>query len=119
MPSFNPVTITLNGESKTVPANQVLRLISKIEQSFNLNEIQACKHYSAATVALCYAPVLQFAGFTVEEETLAKDFTKNPGMVAEVVVWAIDMMRLLTAPDDIEMIEGSEGGEGEKKPASE
>jgi hypothetical protein len=102
MSSFKPVEITHNGEVKTIPANKVLRLIAKVEQNFNLADIQACKFYSAATVALCYAPVLEHAGFEVDEDQLAMDLTKSPERIIEIVVWAIELMKLLKAPEDVE-----------------
>lgn len=121
MSTFKPVDFTYNGKTHTVPPSKVLRLIAAIEQNFDLTAIQSCKTFSAATLALNYAPVLTAAGFTdVDEGELALSFMRNHASATEAIVKCIDLMKLLQAPEDILTADGTASIEddSEKKPTA-
>lgn len=102
MSTFKPVDFTYKGQTLTVAPAKVLRLIAAIEQNFDLTAIQSCKTFSAATLALNYAPVLTAAGFkAVDEGELALSFMRNPNTATEAILKCIDLMKLLQAPEDI------------------
>ena len=112
---FKPEVFTYKNQTLTVPANQVLRLIAAVEQHFNLFEVQACKAFSAATIAINYAPVLEAAGFTaVCRDELALHFSKNNEEATAAVMRCINLMQLLQAPEDL----APKDDEAEKKPTA-
>jgi len=121
MSTFKPVDFTYNGQTITVPPSKVLRLIAAIEQNFDLTAIQSCKTFSAATLALNYAPVLTAAGFkAVDEGELALSFMRNPNTATDAILKCIDLMKLLQAPDEIISADDTASSEGdtEKKPTA-
>jgi len=100
MSTFKPVTFDYQGDSITVPANQVLRLISVVESHYNPLVLMDCKFQSAATIALFYAPILRYVGFkNVDDEVLARHFAKNPEAAAKVAVECIELLNALNPPE--------------------
>ena len=117
---FEPVSITHNGEDRTIPANQVLRLIAIIEQNFNPYEVNRCAVPPGATVALFYTPILIFFGFkNIDAEALAAEFARDYEKGLAVVKFCVDMLQKLAPPKEIVELTGGAAAEGDDEAAAE
>ena len=120
MPMFEPITLTYKGESKTIPANQVLRLISIIEQNFDPFAVNRCAIPPGATIALIYAPILSYFGFEkVDVEALAMEFTSDYKKGLEIVSFCVDLLEKLKPPKEITALAPVEEPEPEEANSDE
>jgi hypothetical protein len=103
---FTPIKFEFNGTSATVKSKDVLRLISVIEQSFDFHGAAISKAWPAATVAIGYAKVLNFAGLEkdgelieVDEIELAKHLYSNHTEIQTIVEKLAGIVRLIAPPE--------------------
>jgi len=103
---FSPVTFEFNGARATVKSKDVLRLISVIEQSFDFHGAAVSPSWPAATVAIGYAKVLNFAGLEqdkepvfVDEIELAKHLYTNHTEIQTIIEKLAGIVRLIAPPE--------------------
>ena len=92
MSIFEPVTLGWKGEEKTIPANQVMRLIAKIESEVSLQELTQEGGPPMVKTAMGYAVALSYAGFSVDAEQVYESLFSDPGNATAAVTGLITLM---------------------------
>lgn len=103
---FTPVQFEYKGATATVPPKDVLRLIAIIEQSFDFSAAALSPSWPAATVAIGYAKVLNFAGLkqdeklvVVDEGELARHLYSNHAEILAITEKLAGIVRLIAPPE--------------------
>lgn len=99
---FTDVTLTYNGETKIVKADNVLRLIAIIEQYMPVAAVLHAKAIPAATMAIVFEQMLLFAGFkNVDVNQLAVELRSQEFCYA-VIGQCLGLLKLLSLPEDLQ-----------------
>ena len=73
MSLFEDITLEWDGKKKTVPANDVMRMLAKVEDHLTLGELHQFRQRGTAPLIRCcmaYAAALQHAGFDVTSDAV-------------------------------------------------
>lgn len=99
MAIFEDVTFGWKGVEKTVPANQIMKLIAKVEDQITLQELGRESGPPMAKVAMAYAVALHHAGFTgVKSDEVYASMFKSEG--AEDAAAAVTTLLMLMVPPE-------------------
>lgn len=112
--AFNDVTLEWKGSKYTIPSDQMMEAINRIEDHVSLETLHVRDgekpSWKRGKIAQAYAAVLNFAGAKVTpEEVYAGMFEKGASNAAGV---AVQSLILLMVPNSL--IEEEEGGEPKK-----
>lgn len=91
---FDPITLTWEGEERTIPSGKVMRLLAKVEDIITLVELGRClerQDLPMAKISMAYGVVLREAGFRVKDEEVYNGMFKTD----ELRVRAIDALTTL------------------------
>lgn len=95
MSLFKPVTLTWRGEEYTVPADQIMQMIAKVEDILTLPELMNPKGRPLAKISMAYGAALRHAGAKAsDEEIYSAMFTagEQAGAAAAAVQGLLMMM---------------------------
>lgn len=95
MSLFNPVVLTWKGAEYTVPADQIMQMIAKVEDILTLPELMNPKGRPLAKISMAYGVALRHAGAkATDEEIYAAMFTagEQAGAAAAAVQGLLMMM---------------------------
>lgn len=70
MSLFKPVTLTWRGQEYTVPADQVMMMIAKVEDILTLPELMNPKGRPLAKISMAYGVALRHAGAKASDEEI-------------------------------------------------
>lgn len=108
MPVFEDVTLEWEGKSKTVPADNVMRMLAKVEDQLTLHEMQLFRDRGTAPlirVSMAYGAALRHAGFQVSDEEVYKRLmessTGDEGRLALSVV--NNLQTMMVPPADLDV----------------
>jgi len=125
MAVFEDVILEWEGEKKTVPANDVMRLLAKVEDCITLHEMQAFRERGTAPlvrVAMAYAAALRHAGFDVTDDgvyaRLLSASAGDKGAMAIRVIQSLSSMMIPPADLDVAKAPAGKGKQGNPKAAS-
>ena len=92
MAIFEDVTLTWKGDEFVIPANQLMRLIAKIEDEITIQELTASTGVKLSKLALAYTVALQYAGAKVTNEEVYESLFSNQSMTATFVTSLLMLM---------------------------
>jgi hypothetical protein len=97
MAVFQDITLSWKGEEYIVPANKVMRLIAKVEDEINLQELNRDQGPPLAKVAMGYAVALEYAGAknVTGDDVYAEFFS---GGAAQSAVDAVGGIMMIMVP---------------------
>jgi hypothetical protein len=112
---MNSITLTWEGESKTIQKRQIMDLVEEVEEVLTVASINdALVNMKTAKIAKAYAVMLRFAGFDVDTFEVRNEIFK-PGMEFENAgVNALDIIAQIVTPPAF-LVERSEESSDEKK----
>ena len=100
MSLFKQVTLTWKGEEYTVPADQVMMMIAKVEDVLTLPELMNPKGRPLAKIAMAYGTALRHAGAKVrDDEIYAAMFTT--GEQASAATDAVNGLLMMMVPPSV------------------
>ena len=106
---FNELNLTWKGTEYTVEADNILRLIAKVEDVITLNELYSYSQRGAAPLAKlasAFGIVLRYAGAKVADDEVYKTIV-NGGSDAAIVATRT-ILTMMLPPENL--IEGNEAG---------
>lgn len=106
---FNELNLTWKGTDYTVPADNILRLIAKVEDVITLNELYSYSQKGAAPLAklaTAFGIILRYAGCKVSDDEIYKTIVNGETNAATVATHTILGMML----PPVDLIEGNESG---------
>jgi hypothetical protein len=108
MSVFEDVTLEWEGKSKTVPHNDVMRMLAKVEDQLTLHEMQLFRQRGTAPlirVSMAYACALRHAGFEVSDDEVYKRImdssSGDQGQLALMIVSSLQSMMVPPANLDV------------------
>lgn len=107
MSVFNELNLTWKGIEYTVPADNILRLIAKVEDVITLNELYSYSQKGAAPLAklaTAFGVILRYAGAKVRDDEIYMTIVNGQSDAATVATQTI--LAMMLPPEDL--IEGNE-----------
>ena len=109
MSVFNELNLTWKGADYSVPSDNILRLIAKVEDVITLNELYSYSQKGAAPlakIATAFGIVLRYAGAKVSDDEVYKTIVTSGADSA--IVATRTLLTMMIPPE--ELIEGNESG---------
>lgn len=91
MSIFQDITLTWNGESKTIPSDRVLGLIAEVEECITIDDLAKGKP-KLAKIAMAYCAALKYAGFKARTDETYQQMLKGESQAAALVTGLIEIM---------------------------
>lgn len=114
MAIFQDVTLGWKGEEKTIPANQIMRLIAKIEDEVTIQDLTREGGPKMTSVAFGYTTALNYAGFSVNVDEVYESLFTDAGSATGAVTGLLTLMM----PPSTYQPQGKPQAETQEKPAS-
>ena len=100
MSIFKPVTFKWDGDEYTVPANQVMGLIARVEEVVTLQELTGKRGAPFAKTAMGYGEALRYAGAKVtNEEIYSAMFKADKGQAIHSAVNGL--LAMMLPPEEV------------------
>lgn len=95
--TFEPIELAWGGNTYTIPANRVLRVIAKIEEHVTISDLANGVAIPFAKSAMAYAAVLRFAGARVTDDEVYAALWEEGGQ-ADVTKVLIGLLSIMLPP---------------------
>jgi len=99
---FNDIELDYNGEKFTVKANEVMRLISKVEDIITLGKlIESAQTGSPpmAKISMAYGCMLRYAGSTVKDQEVYQDMFSGQNAAQNASDACMSLLALMIPPN--------------------
>lgn len=109
MSVFNELNLTWKGMEYAVPADNILRLIARVEDVITLSELYSYSQKGAAPLAklaTAFGTILRYAGAKVSDDEIYRTIVNGESDAAAVATHTI--LAMMMPPE--ELIKGNESG---------
>lgn len=115
MSVFEAIHLTWNGKDYTIPPDNVLQAIAKIEDVLTLGQIATFINdgkLPLAKLAICTARLLRHAGVEVRDEAVYAAMFSGAGreLQQRALGWAMTLYRMMIPPEALRSEPGKEPG---------
>lgn len=125
MSVFDDVILEWNGKQKTVPADNVMRMLAKVEDHLTLHEMAQFAERGTAPlvrVSMAYCAALRHAGFDVTDQDVYKRLVESSsgdeGRTAISIVQSLQQMMVPPSDLDVKQTPEKDAKPGKPKAAS-